>query len=94
MKKHCLCCFIIGVLTMALIAGLVSAVRARPEQKTAGADIYVNGVKISSADGMTANAFIYNGVVYVPLRPDGRPLGWGTYRDGDTYRSCINAPRR
>lgn len=93
--KHSARDFLAGVLTMALIFGLVSPAGAALTSKTievfTGTEIFVDGVKLEpkDANGNPVETFIYNGTTYVPLRAVSQSLGKNVSWDGANQRVYI-----
>lgn len=87
--------FLLGMLTMALLVGLMAPAVAASNQKnitvTTGVPIYVDGVQMkpTDANGKPVETFLYNGTTYVPLRAVSQYLGKAVKWDGNTRRVYI-----
>lgn len=82
--------FLLGMLTMALLMGMLVPAVAATTQKTitvsSGVSIFVDGVEMNPTDanGNPVETFIYNGTTYVPLRAVSQYLGKAVDWDGST----------
>lgn len=87
--------FLLGMLTMALLVGLVIPGVAASTQKaisvSSGVTIFVDGVEMKPTDvnGNPVETFLYNGTTYVPLRAVSQYLGKAVNWDGSNRRVYI-----
>lgn len=87
--------FMIGMLTMALLMGILIPATAASTKKTisvtTGVPIYVDGVEMkpTDANGNPVETFLYNGTTYVPLRAISQYLGKAVKWDGDSRKVYI-----
>lgn len=82
--------FLLGMLTMALLMGLLIPAVAASANKTitvsGGLSIFVDGVEMkpTDANGNPVDVFLYNGTTYVPIRAVSQYLGKAVKWDGNT----------
>ena len=82
--------FLLGMLTMALLMGLLIPAVAASANRTitvsGGLSIFVDGVEMKPTDvnGNPVDVFLYNGTTYVPIRAVSQYLGKTVKWDGNT----------